>query len=134
MRTVFGILVVMVLCFGCETQETFKQEDVQRYESMINNGFDRDALDYNDPYLLTWLLFKMEEPHHQWSMTGIQNGSDEIVITLIREGFMDDSLYGDKRLIKYVREEGHWRIASMEVAYKCQKGRGQQTFGTDLCS
>jgi hypothetical protein len=113
--------------------DALSAEDIFRYQSTIREGFDRDVLDYNDPYLLTWLLFKMEEPIARWSMEGEQPSADTVMITLIREGFMDDSVYGDKRVITYVKEEGKWEITSIMLGIKCQANRGQQTFGTALC-
>jgi len=58
---------------------------------------------------------------------------DSTVITLIREGWADDSVRGDwHRITLYRLPDGTWRLSEARQAYRCYRGHQRDTYGERL--
>jgi hypothetical protein len=55
-----------------------------------------------------------------------------VMVTII--GLADDSVNAERFRIEFERNEQEWDMVSVGSQYRCQPGRGQQDWGTDLCS
>jgi TonB family protein len=60
---------------------------------------------------------------------------DESEVTVTRDGFLDDSIGGDRHRLSMRRGgDGIWRLASATVAWRCQSGRGHEGYSPDPCN
>lgn len=59
---------------------------------------------------------------------------DKAVVTVIRSGFMDDSVAGDKFVISLTKQnDDSWLIESARHGHTCWQGRGHQDYSKELC-
>ena len=59
---------------------------------------------------------------------------DSTVITLIRDGWKDDSIRGDwHRISLYRLPDGTWRLSEALRAFRCYRGHQQGAYGKRLC-
>lgn len=62
------------------------------------------------------------------------DGADSLTVTVIDDGFLDDSVRGEKHLFELkMNEQGVWKFVSAEKAWRCREGRGHQDFSTAKC-
>lgn len=63
------------------------------------------------------------------------DGADTLTVTITSDGLMDDSVRGEKfRLGLKADQQGVWRFTSASKSWRCQPGRGSQSFTTVKCS
>jgi hypothetical protein len=61
-------------------------------------------------------------------------GPDSTVITLVRDGFADDSIRGDwHKIVLYKLPDGSWRLAEARRAFRCYRGHQKNSYGRRLC-
>ncbi len=61
-------------------------------------------------------------------------GADTTTVTLIRDGFMDDSVRGSWQRIVYHRlSDGTWRVVEAKRATRCWRGERLQSYGAAPC-
>ena len=61
-------------------------------------------------------------------------GSDRITVTVIDDGFLDDSVRGERTIYELKQDaKGVWSVESATRAWKCWKGRGQTEFAGTFC-
>lgn len=59
---------------------------------------------------------------------------DSLTVTVIDDGFLDDSVRGEKHLFDLkMNEQGIWKLVSAGKSWRCQEGRGHQDFSTAPC-
>lgn len=58
----------------------------------------------------------------------------KILITLIHDGLLDDSIQAMKIIMIAKKENGIWRVFEIRKNWKCREGRGHENWGIDLCS
>ena len=59
---------------------------------------------------------------------------EDAVVTVVRSGFMDDSIAGDKFIIRLQKQDdGSWLIESAQFGQKCWEGRGHQNYSKEYC-
>jgi len=60
--------------------------------------------------------------------------ADSLTVTVTDDGFLDDSVRGEKRRLELKRnEQGVWKFVSAGKSRRCREGRGQQDFSTEKC-
>ncbi|MDE1465299.1 SH3 domain-containing protein [Spartinivicinus poritis] len=68
-----------------------------------------------------------------------QNNSPEstakTIVTIIRDGFLDDSARGERWEIKLMRQHtGKWQTYSVTKAHRCWPGRGHEFYSKEPCN
>lgn len=59
---------------------------------------------------------------------------DKTTVTIIRDGYLDDSVRGERWDIKLQKQStGKWRTSSVTVASRCWPGRGHEDYSKALC-
>jgi hypothetical protein len=59
---------------------------------------------------------------------------DTIVVTIARDGFLDDSVRGDwHRVVLRRVADGTWRVHEARRAYRCWRGNNQECYAAELC-
>lgn len=61
----------------------------------------------------------------------LKNGN--LLVTLIHDNFLDDSVKGEKHLMELKKEKGEWTVISIKKNWKCWEGRGHTDWGIELC-
>ena len=59
---------------------------------------------------------------------------DMVLITLIHDGLLDDSIKALKIIMIAKKESGTWTVIEIKKNWKCREGRGHVNWGSDLCS
>jgi hypothetical protein len=60
--------------------------------------------------------------------------TDSLTVIVIDDGFMDDSVRGDKHKFELkTNEQGVWKFVSAGKSWRCQGGRGHQDFSLVKC-
>lgn len=61
-------------------------------------------------------------------------GADTTIVTLIRDGFMDDSVRGSWEQITFHRlTDGSWRVGEARRATRCWRGERLESYGAKPC-
>jgi len=61
-------------------------------------------------------------------------GSTSLTVVITDDGFLDDSVRGEKKIYKLESDEsGVWKLLSGSKAWRCQPGRGHPDWGTAPC-
>lgn len=88
----------------------------------------------------TQVVVRMIEPFSEIRSRTIEMSAptaespDSLTVAVIDDGFMDDSVRGEKHLFELkMNEQGIWKFVSAEKAWRCQEGRGHQDFSTAPC-
>ena len=59
---------------------------------------------------------------------------EAITLTVVNDGFLDDSVRGEKWIYELVKEtNGVWKVSSIKRAWKCWPGRGHDDFSGEPC-
>lgn len=58
---------------------------------------------------------------------------ESLNVTVIDDGFLDDSVRGEKHLFELKNEQGVWKFVSAGKSWRCYEGRGHQDFSTAKC-
>lgn len=66
-------------------------------------------------------------------VTLYQTAPEQVSVVLLLEGAEDDSVRDVENRIDLAAEEGLWRVEWAGARWRCQAGRGQQDWGTELC-
>src|SRR5690606_21430626 len=66
--------------------------------------------------------------------TGLADGAGDPVVTVVLSGLGDDSIAAIRyRIVLTQGDDGRFRFAAGEAAWRCQPGRGPVEFGTRSC-
>ncbi|MCX4027363.1 SH3 domain-containing protein [Endozoicomonas sp. SM1973] len=61
--------------------------------------------------------------------------ADKTTVTVIRDGFLDDSTRGERWDIKLMKQPtGKWQTHSVTVAHRCWPGRGYEFYSKEPCN
>lgn len=63
------------------------------------------------------------------------------IVTVVEDGLVDDSVRAEKIVFRFSRQRcvgcasgwSGWWLGSLDVSWRCQPGRGQQDFASELC-
>lgn len=61
----------------------------------------------------------------------LDNGN--LLITLIHDNLMDDSVKGEKYVMELKNTNDTWTVVAAKRNWKCREGRGHTDWGTELC-
>src|SRR5450755_5063237 len=130
-------LVLLSACNPSDDIDSFKEEDISSYNHQINAGRIKQ-----EPWTETpiSILNKLLPPVYRSEGNGYykieiqKNSIDSFTVIVTQEGLLDDSVYGEKRLISFVQNNGVWIIKRVRVGFKCQNGRGHKNYSGNVCS
>ncbi len=63
--------------------------------------------------------------------TTLKNGNIEVV--LIHDNLLDDSVKGEKYVMKLKKQDAKWTVVSLKKNWKCREGRGHTAWGINSC-
>src|SRR5690625_4425699 len=61
----------------------------------------------------------------------LENGN--IIVTLIHDNFLDDSLKGEKHVMELQLKNNKWSIVTLKKNWKCWERRGHTNWGIEPC-
>jgi len=118
---------------AAQTPETFKEADPAVIDS-LNNLLAKGTLVSDDDIMQAYApKDKTAEGKYSYTITRKEITKDQTELTLIEEGLMDDSRAAQKVIISLTRIDGQTRITSIWENYKCQSGRGHETWSAEPC-
>jgi hypothetical protein len=133
-------LIALVLFSACENKDdidSFLEVDTGEFNQQIRRGIQNSEAWVETPYLIVNQLFGPQynsEGYETFILEQYENDSSLTVI-VTREGLLDDSVAGEKRIIDFKFENGLWTIGKMRLGMKCYEHRGGHTnYSGDACS
>ena len=135
----------MLLCFtpACASNSpdtpvegnTWIEIDPQGLNSQINRAYQLDLGWVKKPQLYVFELFYLDEIK-QFSYKFAADNTESpqtIIISLMRDGFLDDSIRGDLQRIELAKnKKGEWNIRSLKKAHRCWRSE-EKVFTTKPC-
>jgi hypothetical protein len=114
--------------------DSFITENATAYNERIAQGNLTGEHWAQDPLAIVNELFQSDEFARKVTLDVDRKSSDEMIVTLTREGLEDDSLNGEKRTIEFEKRNGLWTIRNIQLRFKCRKNRGHTHYSGDFCS
>ncbi|MFZ1948200.1 MAG: hypothetical protein WAW06_11690 [bacterium] len=156
---VVGILVGIMLITGCAVSynvpsratgptgqtaappdvvvESWQSIDAADLNARIDQAVAAGAAWPSSPLRITVELFGADIDTRSVTLKEEKNrgeGADTTVVTMVRDGFLDDSVRGEWHQITYRRlPDRTWRIHEIRLAYRCWRGHHTETFSSSLC-
>ena len=130
-------LIFFSSCNPSDDIDSFKDEDISSYNQQIEVGRMKQESWTETPISI---LNKLLPPVYRSEGNGYykieiqKNSIDSFMVTVTQEGLLDDSVFGEKRLISFVQNNGAWIIKRVRVGFKCQNGRGHKNYSGNVCS
>ncbi|MCD4687850.1 MAG: hypothetical protein K8R55_00785 [Desulfuromonadaceae bacterium] len=141
MRTLALIFAMMLL-----SAPAFGTEDLALIENKGFNATVQTALKAGEawphhPVAVSLLFIGQQEGgkpqighQEEIRMQSRAEAFEDAVVTVERFSFMDDSIAGDKFIIRLQKQDdGGWLIESARFGQKCWEGRGHQNYSKEYC-
>lgn len=133
----FVAVALVALCVACTSTpvrdniNSFIDEGVKPFNDRILRAVEVNEDWARDPKRIVETLFPSVDLTTAYEVTDSSENAVTIVFT--REGFQDDSIEGEKRIIDLVQREGTWQIQRIRLGFKCKSGRGKQYYTGEFC-
>lgn len=124
-------------CSSGDDYSSFIPEDTDKYNNQIFSAIDVKEAWVATPYLIVGKLFSPEyrsEGHSRFALEQAEISNEHVRIIVTQEGLLDDSVYGEKRIIEFKYKDNRWIIDNIQLGFKCQSGRGQKKYSGEICS
>ena len=120
-----------------ETPESWLDIDAEELNVRIDEAV-AAGLDWpNSPLMVTLRLFGGDEDARVIALEEEKNrgeGADAAAVVYIRDGFLDDSIRGDRHEVQYRRlSDGTWRVREARVAIRCRRGDKTEVYQAGPC-
>jgi hypothetical protein len=129
MKQIVGLIIIITFLPSCS--ESFKTIDPKTFNEKI-----AERTDIKTPEQLITLYYNYPENEGHPTLTikvnKTENGYFEI--TLVSEGLEDDSLSGEKIVMKAKLNGQKWVVTEIKKNWKCLDGRGHTSWGTKRCN
>ncbi len=135
------VIALLLLLSACsnngDSHDSFMVEDATKYNNQILT-----ALQHNEPWAQTPFLIVGELFGPAYQTEGIAGyafeqteiADDVVRVVVTQEGLLDDSVYGEKRIIEFRYKVDRWVIEDIKLGFKCQRNRGHQNYAGELCN
>lgn len=124
-------------CGSGDNYSGFLPEDPDKYNRLILFAIDNNEVWATTPYQIVGELFGPEyltEGNSGFVLEQAEISNEHVRIIVTQEGLLDDSIYGEKRVIEFKFKANRWMIDNIKLGFKCQEGRGHQNYSGELCS
>jgi hypothetical protein len=117
--------------------ESWESVDIARLNARVGESVAAAETWAASPLRMTVELFGADVDTRVLWLTEKKNrgeGADTTVVTMVRDGFLDDSVRGDwHRIVYYRQADGTWRLHEMRRAFRCWRGRHLEAYSSQLC-
>lgn len=143
------VLIPVILLAGCAPRqmpvirapevrvESWEQLGVASLNARIAAGQTNAARWVRSPLRMTVELFGADtDKRALWLSEEANRGEapDTVVVIMVRDGLVDDSVRGDWHRVVYRRQgDGSWRVHDLRRAYRCWRGHHLEAFGSKSC-
>ena len=124
-------------CSSSDDYSSFIAEDTNKYNSQIVSATDGNEVWATTPYLIVGKLFGPEyrtEGNSGFALEQTEISNEHVRIIVTQEGLLDDSVFGEKRIIEFRYKANGWTIDNIKLGFKCQSKRGHQNYSGEPCS
>jgi len=133
MKTYYYPILFALLTTSCFTQanteNALNNQDVQSWKTLDPTNFNdviikasaenKSWIKKPEQYIFNILdLSNLKQIHYDLVSDNIE-APENITITLIRDGFLDDSVRGDIHSIQLIKNNQSWKISSVKQAIRC---------------
>lgn len=134
---IISTLILVVSCATGDDYDSFYAEDTKVFNEQIQS-----AILNKEPWIRTPLLIvnKFFGPQYQtegnsmYALEQVERTNDFIKVIVTQEGFLEDEVYGEKRIIEFTYKDNNWIINSIRVGIRCQTDRGHDNYTGSGCS
>ena len=119
------------------TVESWEQMDAKPLNAQIDDAVGDGASWPSSPLEITIELFGSDVDTRSVALKEELNrgeGADTVVVIMVRDGFLDDSIRGYWERIVYHRQPDRtWRVLDVRRAYRCWRGHHTDTYSSHWC-
>jgi len=111
--------------------------EIADFNQKIEKGVQHGEVWVDTPYLIVNQLFgpRYNSEGHQTFILEQYEIDNSLTVIVTQEGLLDDSVFGEKRIIEFKLENGRWTISKMRPGMKCHEYRGGHTnYSGERCS
>ncbi|HMS44867.1 MAG TPA: hypothetical protein PKC68_03655 [Alphaproteobacteria bacterium] len=124
-RTILAVILLLPLLSPASLAES---EDPALYNQIIYKGYMAKEDWVKNPVHIAWQIWQPEslEGYPIFTVQRLPYpGLDPLVIRLVtrHDGFLDDSISGEQRLIDFKKIDGVWQIIAINRTFECQEDR-----------
>lgn len=94
-----------------------QRQDIETPEELISLYYDPNG-NNDDP---------------EFKITSTKVSENNFEITLIQEGIGDDSVYGERIIMRAQLKGSTWTVTEIKMSWKCQNERGHQNWSAAPC-
>ena len=143
------LMIGLLLTVGCASSrsqtpspfdvvpESWEQTDAAPLNARVDQAVEAGASWPGSPLEITVELFGGDEDTRSVILKEELNrgeGADTVVVVMVRDGFLDDSIRGYWERIVYHRQpDGTWRVIDLRRAYRCWRGHHTDTYSAHRC-
>jgi|GEM_PF-1710511 len=150
---IISIAFILLLLISCkdkiESKVGFQEKPKQEVENESGEKFEKlDVSELNmklvksEEQFTPEAIMKMYYPHEvegaegneQISIHRKQISKTEVEMILTHENMLDDSMNGEKYVLRLKKVGDRWVAASLKKNWKCWEGRGQNSWGISNCN
>jgi hypothetical protein len=124
-------------CRNEDNHSSFIIENTSKYNAEISSAIDNKEAWTQTPFLIVGKLFGPEyrtEGNSEFMFEQIEITINHVTVIVTKAGLLDDSAYGEKRIIEFRYELNRWVIDNIKLGFRCQPGRGHENYSGELCN
>ena len=125
------LFIPLILAFiFCSCKESFRIVDPKEFNEII-----KDRTDIKNPDSLIKFYYDPNGYFKDltYAITSKKLSGNNYRIILIAGGLGDDSVAAEKVVITTSYSDGRWIVTTIKVNWKCQPGRGHQSWSAKPC-
>lgn len=140
MKQKISLFIILLLLSSCGSQDDFSSfipEDIDKYNNQIFSAIEIKEAWATTPYLIVGKLFGpqyLTEGNAGFALEQDEISNEHVKVIVTQEGLLDDSVYGEKRIIEFKYKSNIWTIDKIKLGFKCHLKRGQQNYSGEPCS
>jgi hypothetical protein len=129
MKQLYILIPIILSITSCS--ESFKDINAENFNAKIIN---LTNIETPEALITLYYNYPQEEGIPKISISASQEKDSSYTITLINEGVHDDSMAGEKIVMKAKRNGNTWTVLQIKKNWKCNQGRGHSNWDTTFCN
>jgi len=140
------VLVLLLFSVGCQnlpgsafpkeiaSVKSWEKLSLNRFSNILNSARAEKKSWVNDPSQFAFHLLNLSDTRDyriDYQATRVEN-NDKSVITIVRDGFMDDAIRGDIHQFQVINEQGLWQLMSVKRSFRCWRTI-DMSYSSKLC-
>lgn len=127
MRKLF--FIGLLLLNSCD--EAFQNIDPTEFNDLLS---ERSDIETGEALMKAYYNPTLGEGKPVLTIESLPYKKDMLIITLIHDGLLDDSMRAMKIILIAKKEQAYWKVLEIKKNWKCRVDRGHEDWGIELCN